>query len=156
MAFIYAYICIPCKLHYAFIAYTLYIHTYIHTYTHTFIRSLRMQFITLGGVHFGGLSHLFGMGSDQILGLTMLTSNGSLVRIHSSELTTGANLTCSRDSSAMTDGQCEDIWFAVRGAGSSFGLVTSLTGAITFRCKHTHTYTHTYIHTNIHKYIHIV
>eukprot|EP01036_Dinobryon_divergens_P031889 gene31889-41375_t len=83
-------------------------------------------FLLHGGVHFGGLSHLFGMGSDQILGLTMLTSNGSLVRILSSDLT-GARLTCFRDSSPMTDGQCEDIWFAMRGAGSSFGLVTSLT-----------------------------
>jgi len=70
------------------------------------------------------------MGSDQILGLTMVTSNGSVLRIHSTHnpMDENENITCFRDGTPMTNEHCGDIWFAMRGAGSSFGLVTTLKG----------------------------
>ena len=34
-----------------------------------------------GGVHFGGLSELYGLGSENIVGLTAVVSNGSVVQI---------------------------------------------------------------------------
>ncbi|KAJ1443969.1 hypothetical protein B484DRAFT_389171 [Ochromonadaceae sp. CCMP2298] len=53
-----------------------------------------------GGVHFGALSEFHGLAVDNILGLTAVVANGSVVTV--------------------------DLWFALRGAGSSFALVTQL------------------------------
>ena len=84
------------------------------------------------------------MGSDQILGLTMVTSNGSVLRIHSTHnpVDENENITCFRDGTPMTNEHCGDIWFAMRGAGSSFGLVTTLTGGSIS------TYLHAYVFMN--------
>ena len=73
-----------------------------------------------GGVHFGGLSELYGLASDNILGLTAVVANGSTV-----ELTSNS---CVVDGvSTRYSEECRGLFFAFRGAGSSYGVVTSLT-----------------------------
>ena len=73
-----------------------------------------------GGVHFGGLSELYGLASDNILALTAVVANGSIVELSGS--------TCVIDGiSREYSSDCSGLWFAFRGAGSSFGVVTSLT-----------------------------
>lgn len=69
-----------------------------------------------GGVHFGGLSELHGLASDNIVGLTAVVANGSVVRMNED--------VCSID--GVGSAGCEDLWFALRGAGSSFAVVTQL------------------------------
>jgi FAD/FMN-containing dehydrogenase len=75
-----------------------------------------------GGVHFGGLSELYGLGSDNIRGIEIVTANASVVRVNSTE--------CIIDGVRMSDevstNWCRELLFAVRGAGSSFGIVTAL------------------------------
>jgi FAD/FMN-containing dehydrogenase len=73
-----------------------------------------------GGVHFGGLSELYGLASDNILALTAVVANGSTVVL--------SGTTCVIDGiSREYSSACSGLWFAFRGAGSSFGVVTSLT-----------------------------
>ena len=73
-----------------------------------------------GGVHFGGLSELYGLASDNILALTAVVANGSTVVLSAT--------TCVIDGvSKEYSSDCSGLWFAFRGAGSSFGVVTSLT-----------------------------
>lgn len=73
-----------------------------------------------GGVHFGGLSELYGLSSDNILGLTAVVANGSVVDLSESKcIIDGVSVAYSEE--------CRDLWFGFRGAGSSFGVVTSLT-----------------------------
>ena len=73
-----------------------------------------------GGMHFGGLSSLYGLGSDNILGLTAVVANGSIVEL-SDEICTvdGVGLDPHSDS-------CRSLWVAIRQAGSSYGIVTSM------------------------------
>ena len=79
-----------------------------------------------GGVHFGGLSELYGLASDNILSLTAVVANGSMVQLSTD--------TCVIDGIAIVpySTACSDLWFALRGAGSSYAVVTSLT----FRVHH--------------------
>ena len=79
-----------------------------------------------GGVHFGGLSELYGLASDNILSLTAVVANGSIVQLSSD--------TCVIDEIAVVpySTACSDLWFSLRGAGSSYAVVTSLT----FRVHH--------------------
>jgi FAD/FMN-containing dehydrogenase len=73
-----------------------------------------------GGVHFGGLSELYGLSSDNILALTAVVANGSIVELSGSK--------CIVDGvSVVYSEECSGLWFGFRGAGSSFGVVTSLT-----------------------------
>ncbi len=74
-----------------------------------------------GGVHFGGLSELYGLASDNILALTVVVANGTIVRLSAAE--------CVVDDVPVVpySAACGDLWFALRGAGSSFGIVTSIT-----------------------------
>ena len=74
-----------------------------------------------GGVHFGGLSELYGLASDNILSLTAVVANGSVVQLSTD--------TCVIDEIVMVpySTACSDLWFALRGAGSSYAIVTSLT-----------------------------
>ena len=73
-----------------------------------------------GGVHFGGLSELYGLASDNIIGLTAVVANGSTVELTSN--------TCIIDGiSVIYSPECRGLFFAFRGAGSSYGVVTSLT-----------------------------
>ena len=73
-----------------------------------------------GGVHFGGLSELYGLSSDNILALTAVVANGSIVELSGSKcIIDGVSLAYSEE--------CRGLWFGFRGAGSSFGVVTSLT-----------------------------
>lgn len=73
-----------------------------------------------GGVHFGGLSELYGLSSDNILALTAVVANGSIVELSESK--------CVVDKvSVKYSEECRGLWFGFRGAGSSFGVVTSLT-----------------------------
>ena len=70
-----------------------------------------------GGVHFGGLSELFGLASESILGMNLAVANGSLVKIS--------------ETSCLIDGidveGCDDLKRALKGAGgSSFGVVTEI------------------------------
>jgi FAD/FMN-containing dehydrogenase len=72
-----------------------------------------------GGVHFGGLSELYGLSSDNILALTAVVANGSIVELSGSS--------CMIDGVSMAySEECRGLWFGFRGAGSSFGVVTSL------------------------------
>lgn len=73
-----------------------------------------------GGVHFGGLSELYGLASDNILAITAVVANGSIVELTESR--------CDVDGvSQAYSSECSGLWFGLRGAGSSFGVVTSLT-----------------------------
>ena len=80
-----------------------------------------------GGVHFGGLSELYGLASENIEQLTAVISNGSIVILSQNS--------CIIDDIEITpySNHCNDLWFAFRGAGSSYGIVTS----ITFRLNET-------------------
>lgn len=70
-----------------------------------------------GGVHFGGLSELFGLASESILALNLVIANGSFVRI--------TEASCFIDGSEV--GRCSDLKRALKGAGgSSFGIVTEI------------------------------
>ena len=52
------------------------------------------------------------------MGLTLIIANGSVVNL--------AEGFCSIDNQASTwNKECQDLWFAVRGAGSDFGVITS-------------------------------
>ena len=73
-----------------------------------------------GGVHFGGLSELYGLASDNILGLTAVVANGSTVELTSTSCVIDGIRTSYSD-------ECRGLFFAFRGAGSSYGVVTSLT-----------------------------
>ena len=73
-----------------------------------------------GGVHFGGLSELYGLASDNILGLTAVIANSSAIELTAT--------TCVIDGiNVVYSEECRGLFFAFRGAGSSFGIVTSLT-----------------------------
>ena len=73
-----------------------------------------------GGVHFGGLSELYGLASDSILAVTAVVANGSVVELTESR--------CDVDGVSQSySSECAGLWFGLRGAGSSFGVVTSLT-----------------------------
>lgn len=74
-----------------------------------------------GGVHFGGLSELYGLASDNILALTAVVANLSVVTLSAAE--------CIVDDVPVLpySEACGHLWFALRGAGSSFGIVTSIT-----------------------------
>lgn len=72
-----------------------------------------------GGVHFGGLSELYGLASDNILSLKAVIANGSMV-----ELT---NSSCYMNARRVDYHECNGLWFSLRGAGSSFAVVTELT-----------------------------
>ena len=72
-----------------------------------------------GGVHFGGLSELYGLASDNILSLKVVIANGSMV-----ELT---NSSCYMNAKGVDYHECNGLWFSLRGAGSSFAVVTELT-----------------------------
>mmetsp|Transcript_30163 Transcript_30163/g.39735 ORF Transcript_30163/g.39735 Transcript_30163/m.39735 type:complete len:680 (-) Transcript_30163:251-2290(-) len=71
-----------------------------------------------GGVHFGGLSELYGLASDNILASTIVIANGSAVRVSENH--------CQIDGIDIKAESCQRLWHAIRGAGSSFGIVTSL------------------------------
>ena len=72
-----------------------------------------------GGVHFGGLSELYGLASDNILSLKAVIANGSMV-----ELT---NSSCYMNAKGIDYHECNGLWFSLRGAGSSFAVLTELT-----------------------------
>ena len=95
-----------------------------------------------GGVHFGGLSEVFGLASDNIVGLTLVDARGRIVSL--------TPTSCSIDGKPVIDGNinsnsstfefaggstdsattfqdCRDLWFAMRGSGSSFGVATLIT-----------------------------
>ena len=77
-----------------------------------------------GGVHFGGLSELYGLSTDNIVGLTAVLANSSLLEINYNLI---QGIQCSIDSKyILSKHKCNDLFFAFRGAGSSFGIVTSL------------------------------
>ena len=72
-----------------------------------------------GGVHFGGLSELYGLASDNIMSVTAVIANSSIVTI--------ADNFCLMDSVEVADFQeCEGLWRSIRGAASSFAVVTDL------------------------------
>ena len=73
-----------------------------------------------GGMHFGGLSSLYGLGSDNVLGLTAVVANGSIVEL-SDEICTVDGVALDPDSAS-----CHSLWTAIRQAGSSYGIVTSM------------------------------
>lgn len=81
-----------------------------------------------GGVHFGGLSELYGLSADNILGLTAVLANSSVVKIKRISV---LGIECSLDGKIITRisdiSLCRGLFYAFRGAGSSFGIVTSLT-----------------------------
>ena len=76
-----------------------------------------------GGVHFGSLSNLYGLGSDNIVGLNMVLSNGSLVNIYTNN---DNSIECLVDNVMGDIEECSMLMHGMRGAGSSFGIVTSL------------------------------
>ena len=76
-----------------------------------------------GGVHFGGLSEMYGLSSDNIVGLTAVLANSSLLQINYN-LIQGPQ--CFVDNSKLILQKCDDLFFAFRGAGSSLGIVTTL------------------------------
>ena len=90
-------------------------------------------FILHGGVHFGAWSELYGLASDNIVGATVvLLGSGSVARIsdhrclllHDAE--GKANATKSKTTSIMDSDICRELMWALRGAGSITGVVTSL------------------------------
>jgi hypothetical protein len=74
-----------------------------------------------GGVHLGGLSELWGLSSDNILGLTAVVADGRVVNLTASTCFINGRV------ARYIEEDCEGLWFALRGAGSSFAIVTSLT-----------------------------
>ncbi|KAL4797932.1 hypothetical protein BDV19DRAFT_377394 [Aspergillus venezuelensis] len=64
----------------------------------------------LGGGH-GALQGKYGMGSDQIVSLKLATADGEIITVGEDE-------------------GDEDLWWAMRGAGHNFGVVTSVTSKI--------------------------
>lgn len=64
-------------------------------------------FFLHGGVHLGGLSKLYGFGNESIVNMEVVVGNGTVLHID--------------------DNQHPDLWFAMRIAGSSFGVVTDMT-----------------------------
>lgn len=71
-----------------------------------------------GGVHFGALSEFFGLGCDNIKSLTMISANGSIVELNTNN--------CSIDSITGDLDACNDLFTSMSGAGSSFGIVVSM------------------------------
>jgi FAD/FMN-containing dehydrogenase len=99
-----------------------------------------------GGVHFGAYSELYGLASDSIVGLTAILANSSIFQFMSFEEeeevairskdgndddekrdTHEIKYACTMDSTPMIHSHCHDLVYAFRGAGSSFGIVTSIT-----------------------------
>ncbi|KAL4787938.1 hypothetical protein BJX76DRAFT_345229 [Aspergillus varians] len=64
----------------------------------------------LGGGH-GALQGKYGMAADQFLSLNVATADGKIITV-------------------SKDGEDEDLWWAMRGAGHNFGIVTSVTSKI--------------------------
>jgi FAD/FMN-containing dehydrogenase len=63
-----------------------------------------------GGVHFGGLSELYGLASGNILAITLVIANSSRVDISAKS--------CFIDGYLGDTQFCKDLWFALRGAGN--------------------------------------
>jgi len=100
-----------------------------------------------GGVHFGAYSELHGLATDTVVGLTAVLANSSIfqfITLKEKEMATRNSneegsyvdprtvtplyqYKCTMDSIPMIDSHCEDLVYAFRGAGSSFGIVTSIT-----------------------------
>jgi len=79
-------------------------------------------------VHFGGLSEHYGLGSDNLLGATVITAAGLKVQVSAANCTvTGYDRHRSATSLVISSSECDDLWYGMRGAGSHFGIVTSLT-----------------------------
>lgn len=93
-----------------------------------------------GCINIGGLTNLYGLGVDSIVGFTMVLMDGRVWNV-SENLAVEvdpANVRRPRASLAETAAAeagakaaeaaavQQDLWFAVRGAGSSFGIVTEL------------------------------
>ena len=82
-----------------------------------------------GGVHFGALSELHGLGSSNIVGMKFVLANGSIATIDGSGQ--GGGRVCRLGDPVellhLSPAQCDDLEFAMYGAGSSFALVLSLT-----------------------------
>jgi hypothetical protein len=89
-----------------------------------------------GGVHFGGLSELYGLASDNILAATIVVANGSIITLSNNEcIVDGSHLQWELESTDIEEDRneikgkirsCGELWFGIRGAGSSFGIVTDL------------------------------
>jgi len=78
-----------------------------------------------GGVHFGSLSNIYGLGSDNIVGLKMIIANGSIVEINTNN--NDNNIECLIDHDILGNiNECNMLMRSMKGAGSSFGIVTSL------------------------------
>ena len=75
-----------------------------------------------GGVHLG-FSEFFGLASDNIIAATVVVASGDIINITESSCTV-INGVKPVD---VDEQSCRDLWFGLRGAGSSFGVVTSLT-----------------------------
>ena len=94
-----------------------------------------------GGVHFGAYSELYGLASDTIVALTAVLANSSIFHFTSfveeeeeeaeEEVSMSRQeartYSCTMDSSPMIQSHCHDLVYAFCGAGSSFGIVTSIT-----------------------------
>jgi len=87
-----------------------------------------------GGVHFGGLSEVFGLASDNIVGITLVDARGRIVSLTSTNCSINGqpviDVDVNNNGSAersTTFQDCQDLWFAMRGSGSSFGVATSIT-----------------------------
>ena len=76
-----------------------------------------------GGVHFGSLSNLYGLGSDNLVGATMVMYNGSIVDVYTNN---DNSVECLVDNVIGDNEQCNLLMRGLKGAGSSFGIVTSL------------------------------
>ena len=77
-----------------------------------------------GGVHFGSLSNIYGVGSDNMVGVNMVVANGSIVEINTNNETN--SIECLIDNVIGDSNECYMLMKGMKGAGSSFGIVTSL------------------------------
>jgi hypothetical protein len=84
-----------------------------------------------GGVHFGSLSEQYGLAAHNIAGMELVRGDGKIINIKE-----GGDGRCSAvvsssdgggEAGLLSQGECEDLLFSMRGTGSSFAVVTLLT-----------------------------
>ena len=75
-----------------------------------------------GGVHFGALSNIYGLGSDNLVGVQMIVSNGSIIDIFTKN--NDNSIECMIDKAIGDIHECSRLMQGMRGAGSSLGVVT--------------------------------